>query len=87
VQAHHAQARPEEALAQLDEAIALAPDEAELHSRRAQLLYRVGRPEEAIESLRTFLRLSDRDFDDPDIVAALEMMTTWEREIELAVAP
>jgi tetratricopeptide (TPR) repeat protein len=50
--------RPEEALAELDEVIAIDPNYAEYHLDRGSLLRRLGRPEEALESYEQAARLS-----------------------------
>jgi tetratricopeptide (TPR) repeat protein len=76
--------RSDEALEHLDQAVELEPDDPHVHSRRAQLLYELGRTEEAVAALESFLRLSDQDFDHPDVARALELLTTWQRELELA---
>ncbi len=77
-------ARADEALAHVDEALELDPDEAATYSRRAQLLRRLERTAEAVDAMETFLRLSELGFDHPDVERALELLTTWQREIELA---
>ena len=79
--------RPEEALAHVDQALELTPEKPAVHSRRAQLLHELGRTAEAVDEMETFLRLSQLDFDHPDIVLALELLTTWQREVELDVEP
>jgi tetratricopeptide (TPR) repeat protein len=79
--------RTDEALVHVDAAVALAPESPAVHSRRAQLLHGLGRTSEAVEEMQSFLRLSDLDFDHPDVVLALELLTRWQREAELDPEP
>jgi tetratricopeptide (TPR) repeat protein len=76
--------RSEEALAHIDTSIELDPTDSNTHSRRAQLLYALGRTEEAVASMQDFLRLSELDFEHPDVVRAIQLLTTWQRELEFA---
>jgi tetratricopeptide (TPR) repeat protein len=76
--------RSDEALEHLELALELQPSDATTYSRRGQVLYSVGRTGEAVASMEMFLRLSEQDFDHPDVARALEMLTTWQRELELA---
>ncbi len=50
--------------------VAVDPDVPEIHSRRAQLLYRLERYEEAIAAIDEYLRLSGLPFEDPDVQRA-----------------
>ena len=77
--------RAEEALVQLNRALALSPDEPQVHSRKAQLLHELGRTREAVDEIQTFLRLSELDFDHPDVARALELLATWQGEVEEGV--
>jgi tetratricopeptide (TPR) repeat protein len=52
------QGRPEEALAEIDRALALGPNEADTHVSKARILNVVGRAEEAEEAVRLALRLN-----------------------------
>lgn len=65
---------PSGALEHLDAIIAFDPDIPETHSRRAQLLVKLGRFEDAIAAIDRFLRLSsDLDFTHPDIQRAYRL--------------
>lgn len=76
--------RPEEALVELDHVLELDPTAPGLHGRRAQMLYKIGRTEEALAALENYLRYSQEDFDHPDVKRAYELMNTWQRELEAA---
>ena len=52
------QGRAQEALAQIDRALALAPNEADTHVSQARILNRTGRAEEAEKSVRLAMRLN-----------------------------
>jgi TolB-like protein/class 3 adenylate cyclase/rhodanese-related sulfurtransferase len=52
------QGRPEEALAQIEQALALAPNEADTHVSKARILNVVGRAEEAESAVRLAMRLN-----------------------------
>jgi adenylate cyclase len=52
------QGRSEEALAQIDRALALAPNEADIHVSKARNLNVIGRAEEAEKSIRLAMRLN-----------------------------
>lgn len=62
--------RPADAVRELDAVVAVDPDVPEIHSRRAQLLYRLERYEEAIAAIDEYLRLSGLPFEDPDVQRA-----------------
>lgn len=74
--------RPAEALAHVEEALLIEPDQPSTHARRAQLLHQLGRNADAVASLETYLRLSDEAFDHPDVARALDLLTTWRAEAE-----
>ena len=78
--------RSEEALDHVELALALDPDDPQVHSRRAQLLHALGRPAEAVASLEDYLRLSEEDYSHPDIVRALDLLTSWKAEAEIRQA-
>ena len=69
---------PSGALAHLDAIIAFDPDIAETHSQRAQLLVKLGRPEEAIAAIDRYLRLAGLEFTHPDIQRAYRSRTDCE---------
>lgn len=75
-----------EALVELDRVLLIDPTAPGIHGRRAQLLYRSGRVEEALASLENYLRFSEEEFDHPDVTRALELMVQWQRELEEAAA-
>lgn len=52
------QGRPEEALAEIDRALALGPNEADTHVSRARILNATGRAEEAEKAVRLAMRLN-----------------------------
>lgn len=70
--------RWDDALAAIDALVERRPDLPMGHSLRAQVLHRLGREREAIESLDTFLRLSQLDFDHPDIRRAYALRSACE---------
>lgn len=78
----HELGRDRDALAHVDAALRVDPERAELYGRRADLRRAVGDPEGAIEDIDTFLRLSARPADHPDIVRAWSLR----RECEAALA-
>lgn len=63
----HQQGKDIEALEQLDHACAMDPSLKDLHSRRGQLLFEMGRYERARTALQRYLQLSDDPYDHPDI--------------------
>jgi tetratricopeptide (TPR) repeat protein len=71
-------ARKEEALEQLDSAAALAPQRAEIYSRRSQLRRDLGQLEGARADIEEFLRRSTLDAKHPDVKRALEMRAEFE---------
>lgn len=74
--------RKGEAIEQLDAALALAPDRAELYSRRAQLRRDLGNHEAARGDIEQFLKLSKLGLDHPDVQRALDLLS----ECEVALA-
>jgi Tfp pilus assembly protein PilF len=75
----HTLGRRDEELAALDQALLHAPDQADIHSRRGQVLAELGRWSEAIASLETFLKLSTLEFEHPDVQHAYELIATCKR--------
>jgi tetratricopeptide (TPR) repeat protein len=73
------QGRPEEALDQLDRALAFTPDLPDAWARRALILKDMGRYEEARRSAEHFLRRSAEPYDHPDVRRAYDLMTECER--------
>lgn len=73
--------RDPEALKHVDAALAIDPERAELYGRRAELRRAVGDPKGAIEDIDTYLRLSTRPADHPDVVRAWSLR----RECEAAL--
>lgn len=70
--------RREQALAYLDQLIAIDPDLAEAHSRRAQLLMDLGRYEEAIAGIDSYLRLAGLPYEHPYVKRAYELRRACE---------
>lgn len=70
--------RTETALEYLEQAGELVPETAETWTRRAQLLMDLGRFDEAIVCLDTYLRLSPEDFEHPDVQAAYDLRAACE---------
>jgi Tfp pilus assembly protein PilF len=66
--------REAEALEHLDQAALLAPGKAEIHSRRAQLLHKAGRNDEAAEAIQSYLRAADLPFEHPDVKRAYALL-------------
>jgi len=77
----HRLGRAEEALAHVERVVALAPEEPDAYSRRAQLERDLGRNEQALASIQEFLKLSKLDYDHPDIARAYDLLTQCEREL------
>lgn len=75
----HELERTEVALEYLERAGGLAPDTADTWTRRAQLLMKLGRYDEALVCLDTYLRLSPDDFDHPDVQTAYDLQAECER--------
>ncbi len=69
--------RLEDALASLD-ALLAREELADAYGMRAQLLRDLGRHEEAIQSIDEFLRLSEKEFDHPDIRRAYSLRSECE---------
>lgn len=65
--------RRPEALDHARAALELAPDDADVHARCAQLEMALGRYEEADRNLDEFLRLSPHEFEHPDVQRAYAM--------------
>jgi tetratricopeptide (TPR) repeat protein len=65
--------QPEEALAALDAVLEFDPGIAEVYSQRAQLLVKLGRYEEAIASIDSFLSLASLEFDHPNVQRAFRI--------------
>jgi tetratricopeptide (TPR) repeat protein len=70
--------RAAEGLLHLDEAATLEPERAEIHSRRAQLLHRLGRNAEAAEAIQLFLRNADLPYEHPDVKRAYTLLSECE---------
>jgi tetratricopeptide (TPR) repeat protein len=70
--------RDEEALGHLDQAQALDPQRAEIHSRRAQLLAQLDRPGEATLAIQEFLRHTELPFEHPDVQRAYDLLAECE---------
>jgi tetratricopeptide (TPR) repeat protein len=82
----HRAGRDAEALAQVDAALAIKPDQAALFSRRAELQKDLRRYEEAIKDIDTYLRLAPQSFDHPDIKRAWRLRRECEEELRTARA-
>ena len=65
--------RKQEAVEELDRVLAIEPGRAEAYSRRATLLKDLGRYAEAIPNIDEFLRLSELEFEHPDIRRAYQL--------------
>jgi tetratricopeptide (TPR) repeat protein len=74
----HRLGRTGEALEHLRLSIEVAPERADLYSRRAQLQSEVGLYDEALADLDRFLRLSTLDFEHPDVRKAYELRSFCE---------
>jgi len=70
--------RKAEGVAHLDAATELAPDRAEIYSRRAQLLHELGDHQRARADIQAFLKLSKLPVDHPDVQRALDLLTECE---------
>jgi tetratricopeptide (TPR) repeat protein len=77
----HELERDAEALEHVDAALALAPERAPLHGRRAVLLSSLGRYEEAIRDIDAFLARTTVGFDHPDIRRAYDLRGECERAL------
>jgi tetratricopeptide (TPR) repeat protein len=80
----HRAGRDTEAIAQVDAALAIKPDEAALYSRRAELRKGLKRYDEAIRDIDTYLRLAPQGFDHPDIKRAWRLRRECEEELRTA---
>ena len=76
------QGRPEEALAQIDRALALAPNEADTHVSKARILNVTGRAEEAEKSVRLAMRLNPHY--EPDYLIVLGQALLHQQRYEEA---
>lgn len=76
--------RPEEALVELDMIVAFNPKEANIHSQRGQLLEELGRYEEAIAALDTYLSLTVRNVGHSDVQRAFKLKRTCEAQLASA---
>jgi len=77
----------EQALDVLNLAIELDPKLDKAYSLRAQVLAKLGRPRDALDSIDRFLKLStDLSFDHPDIRRAYRLRTSLEHELRLVEA-
>ena len=70
--------RPADAVRELDAVLEFDPNVAEVHSQRAQLLLKLGRYEEAIAALDSFMSLSNLEFEHPDIQRAFRIRNECE---------
>lgn len=74
--------RPERALAQLDEVVAIDASIAPVHASRAQLLAGLERYREALNAVERFLELSTGlPFEHPDVQQAMRLRGVWQREL------
>jgi len=73
--------RKTEAIDHLDSVLVLAPELANAYSRRAEILHGLGRYEEAVPNIDEFLRLSDLEFEHPDIRRAFQLRAECEAAI------
>lgn len=75
LQAGHAQ----KAADALDAAAEIDPDRSEIFSRRAEVRQELGRYDDAIADLDTYLRLCQKGFDDPDVKRAWRLRSECEQ--------
>jgi tetratricopeptide (TPR) repeat protein len=75
--------RKSEAVEHLDQVVLWSPNLADAYSRRAQVLYELGRFDEARANLDEFLRLSNLDFDHPDIQRAYQLRAECDSRVQL----
>ncbi len=73
--------RKTEAAGHLDAVVLLAPDTAAAYSRRAQLLFDLGRFEEARANLDDFLRLTDLPFEHADVQRAFQTKVECDKRL------
>ncbi len=73
--------RKTEAAGHLDLVVLLAPDTAQAYSRRAQLLFELGRFEEARANLDDFLRLTDLPFEHADVQRAFKTKVECDKRL------
>ncbi|MCP3917083.1 MAG: hypothetical protein GY711_16165 [bacterium] len=79
---HRRLSRDREAIAELDHIIALNPELAAAHARRAQINFALGEYSAAKNSLERFLELeADKPFDDPEVRRAYDLLN----KIEIAL--
>ena len=82
----HQLKRDEQALEQLDVAVALDADRGEIYGRRAELQRALGHPDLAIGEIDKFLRLSQESYDHPDVKRAWRLRKECEDEVRTADA-
>jgi len=71
----------EPALAHLDRAAELAPNDSLIQSRRAELLVDLGRHSDALQAINHFLSLTEDPFDSQDVQRAFQLRTACEAAI------
>lgn len=74
------------ALDNLDRILELDPDNAGVHSRRAQIMFEAGDYAGALAAIERFLTLSTHEFDHPDIRRAMDMRSDCEEKLAEAAA-
>ncbi len=74
-----------DSLAELDRAMAIDEDVAEVYARRGQLLQKLGEHQRAIDSLQRFMSLSDHPFDHPNIRQAFDRIEECKRAMRHSV--
>ncbi len=82
----HKLQRDPEAIAQLDAALEVNPEQAELYSRRGELNYDLKRYEPAMKDIDSYLRLSSQPFDHPDVKRAWRLRAECEEQLRTARA-
>jgi tetratricopeptide (TPR) repeat protein len=76
---HYKLGRNQVALLELDGALKLNSDLPSIHGRRAQLLLEAGDAPRAQKALQHFFRLTQLEFDHPDVVRARQAMRKCEQ--------
>ncbi len=76
--------RKTEAASHLDRVVLLDPSKAAAYSRRGQILFELGRFEEASANLDDFLRLTELPFDHQDVQRAFQTKTECEKRLVTA---
>lgn len=74
---HYDNDRVDEAISQLDRILALDPTWTDTYLQRAQCYDQVGEHEKALTDIRTFLRKTDRDFEDPMVQTANRLLKEY----------